>query len=293
MHPSIAILTKGMPRAAILPFAFMALLVRCDNPAPQPAKTPLPSWPIATDRFSLATEGKGFFLIPAEATPAQRLPIPREWLITPKEEKEEVEGPVPTAKFDSHVTSFPIGNGSIGLHLSSYDIMSEGSMQGAAGRDVFLIYNPGTHAVTKGLTGLGITKDRYRSFGCFTAHMTHFLIADVDRDGRVDIGAVKEEIHCLGPDETAQPPVYEQQRILWYLYTPSGWTPEPDLAESLPSHYTELPLIGMDLSPVDFVGQLTWNSPNPKDWATPPQYEPAYRRTLIESKPVDNRNPGK
>ena len=41
-------------------------------------------------------------------------------------------------RFDHHVASFPIGNGEIGILLSSYDMMTEGSMQAGAGRDVSL-----------------------------------------------------------------------------------------------------------------------------------------------------------
>lgn len=113
--------------------------------------------------------------------------------------------PVDPFNYDRGVTSFPIGNGEIGLGFASFDAMTEGSMAAAEGRDVFLIYDPSEGRLRPGGLDLGITKQRYRVDGCFRAEMVHLLIADTNKD--VDIGAVKEEIWCpeIGEDEDNVP----------------------------------------------------------------------------------------
>ena len=48
----------------------------------------------------------------------------------------------------------------------------------------------------KGGLELGITKSRVRSMGCPFATFYFFVIGDINHDGLLDIGAVKEEIRC-------------------------------------------------------------------------------------------------
>jgi hypothetical protein len=245
-------------------------------------KVPPSNWAISNDRFSLSNEKGQFFLLSGSGGEPGRMPVPREWLIPPQEEKDEAESAVSSFHYDHQVTSFPIGNGKIGIHLSSYDIMPAGSMQGAAGRDVFLIYDPATGALSSGHVDLGITKERFRADGCFSAQMAHFLISDINQDGFADIGIVKEEIRCPEGEDSTEGPFYVQHAIHWYQYTSSGWVREAEDA-GWPDRYTELPLIGMDISPVDFVGQVVWRSPDPSAWGNPHLYVPEYRKKLIAS----------
>jgi len=243
------------------------------NTAPEPIL-------ISTDQFQLSIEGKRFFLQSTAAGETQRIAIPRDWLIAPQEEKDEEEAPVSSFRFDHRVTSFPIGTGEIGIRLSSYDMMTEGSMQAAAGRDVFLIYDPAARKLRPGNLDLGITKERFFDEGCWYARMVHLIVSDVNDDGHADIGTIKEEIRCPEGQEMWEGDSYEQHPLHWYLYTADGWKREED-DSGWPDHYAELPLIGIVISPVDFVGQGLWRSADPSSWKSPPRYLPTYRKKLI------------
>ena len=279
MNKSIDMPIKWMVGALALLAILLGIVVGAGKFSSAQPKAPAASWVVSTDRFSLLTEKNQFFLLPAGG---KRIPIEREWVIPSQAEKDEAESAVSSFHYDHQVTSFPIGDGKIGIQLSSYDIMPDGSMRGAAGRDVFLIYNPATGTLSPGHVDLGITKGRVRAEGCFSAQMTHFLISDVNQDGLVDIGTVNEEIRCPEGDDSLEGPFYQQHEIHWYLYTSHGWEREADVS-GWPDHYTELPLIGMDMSPVDFVGQVVWRSADPLTWGNRHQYLPEYRKRLIAS----------
>jgi hypothetical protein len=235
---------------------------------------------ISTDRFQLLIEGKRFFLQFSSGPRTERLAIPRDWLIVPAEEKEEEELSVSSFRYDQQVTSFPIGNGEIGIQLLSYNMMREGSMQAAAGRDIFLIFDPTAQKLRPGHMDLGITKERSFGEGCWSASMVHFIVSDVNQDGRADIGTIKEEIRCPEGEDLWEGDSYQQHPLHWYLYTADGWKRETD-DSGWPDSYAELPLIGIEMSPVDFVGHLLWRSADPSAWKSPPRYLPTYRKKLI------------
>ena len=235
---------------------------------------------ISTDRFRLIIEGKRFFLQPVSSEKAHRIAIPRAWLISPREENEEEGRTVSSIRFDEHVASFPIGNGELGILLSSYDMMTEGSMQAAAGRDVFLIYEPAPQRLRPGHVDLGITKERIFGEGCWYARMVHFIVADVNQDGFADIGTIKEEIRCPEGQEMWEGDSYEQHPLHWYVFSKDGWKREEE-DSGWPDSYIEIPLIGIDTSPVDFVAQGLWRSADPSSWKSSPRYLPTYRRHLI------------
>ena len=86
----------------------------------------------------------------------KKLTIPRVWLVPP--DRYVDDDYVSSVLYSTQVTSFPIGNGKIGLHLSSFDWQKDGSAHAAAGRDVFLIYDAKSSTLAIGNLHLGITK---------------------------------------------------------------------------------------------------------------------------------------
>src|SRR5580692_3672043 len=96
---------------------------------------------ISTDQFTLLRENEQYSLSFDSPEGAQSIPIVPEWLAPPEEIAGEEGQPFSSILYSTQVTSFPIGNGEIALHFSSFDMMTEGSMMGAGGRDVFLIFN--------------------------------------------------------------------------------------------------------------------------------------------------------
>jgi len=237
---------------------------------------------INTDQFVLITTDGKFALQFDARGKKQQVSVPRGWLVPPEEEKEEISNYVSSFNYNRRITAFALGNGKLGLHLSSFKLLRGGSAQAAAGRDVFLVFDPDASDVQRGLMGLGITKERVREDGCFSARTTHFLLADTNKDGITDIGLVTELIEC----RTAQP-VYSQHPVQWYVFSDGQWRMNPAFGGVLPLHPAALPLIGMDLSPVDFVGYGYWKSHDPSRWRsknleTAP-YQPPYRSTLVRS----------
>lgn len=246
---------------------------------------------INTDEFVLIMRGGKFAVQFDSRGKSKQISVPREWLVPSKEEMEEESNYVSSFNYDQRISAFPIGNGKTGLHLSSFDLLRGGSAQAAAGRDVFLVFDPDAWTVQRGLMGLGITKQRVREDGCFSARTAHFLLADINKDGITDLGVVTERIECLHAaedrdvDRTAQP-VYSQHPVNWYVFSDGQWRMNPAYRGMFPQDSAALPLIGMDLSPVDFVGYGYWKRHDPTTWGLlqnePVPYEPPYRTRLIE-----------
>lgn len=213
---------------------------------------------IDTNRYRLTTTPTGFLLTSVSEPGRPSIPIPRHWLIPRDEEAAEEAGYVSSFKYAEQVTSFEIGDGRVGLQLSSYEVQVEGSAQAAAGRDVFLVLDPRRGRLYEPSLRLGVTRHRVRAFGCFEASQTTFLLSDVNGDRRMDLGAIREELVCKpvvrdGVD-TAEGPLYVSHPIRWYVFTGDGWRPEERFAGRSPAgSHLELPSAG---APVDFLKTL-------------------------------------
>jgi hypothetical protein len=227
----------------------------------------------STDQFKLLTRPRDFALQFVSNEKGKQISVPRDWLVPPDEEKGEEGNYVSSFLYGNQVTSFPIGNGKIGLQLSSYEIQKEGSAQAAAGRDVFLIFDPASSAVFRGGIERGITKERVRSQGCFAAKADNYYLADVNGDGLTDIGVAKEELECVQSEKRQDVdlivgPFYRQNPVDWYVFRDHTWKLEPNFSGKFPEHYQELPLIGIDRSPVDYVGCTLWQTCDRTKWPT-------------------------
>ena len=111
---------------------------------------------LSLDRTSyglLRTE-TGFLLRRLQGEP---LFIPRALLVLPGVEEQEQETYVSSLHYGAEVDAFSIGDGQVGLHFASYEIQTEGSAQAAAGRDVFLVLDPGKGELRAGVLDPGVT----------------------------------------------------------------------------------------------------------------------------------------
>lgn len=244
---------------------------RAERPVP-PASSQSPREnQISTAQFKLLTRRKDFALQFVSNGNSNQVAIPRDWLIPPQEEKDEQFNYVSSFRYDKEVSSFPIGSGQTGLHLSSYDIQEEGSVRAAAGRDVFLVFDSSSLVVFRGGIELGVTKERVSSQGCFAASAERYFIADVDGDGLTDIGVIKEELQCVQSTKRQDVdlivgPFYKQEPVAWYVFRENAWRLDPSFSGKFPEHYLELPLIGIDRTPVDAVGCNLWKTCDRKKW---------------------------
>lgn len=236
----------------------------------------------------LLSEGEDFVILWYADGAVERYPIDRGMLV-PSDESAYVS----FSGYEERVAVFPIGNGQFGLRLSSYDLQREGSAQTAAGRDLVLILDPESRAVRRGLVDLGVTHWRSRAAGCWHAEMSHFLLADIDGDGLIDIGRVREDLYCIEaqrPDVDAWiGPFYRQHEWSWYVYRMRGWRESSDHRGRLVETYTELPPPA-ESGPVDYVALRLWGTYDPRRWRRQPSvplplFVPEYRRRLMGRDP--------
>jgi hypothetical protein len=273
-------------RAFVVVVVALAMCVRALFPAlmsGEESKTGM-----LTRQFELVSDAEGFFLEFASQAKRSRLLVPKKWLIPSKYEGTDEESYVSPNQFDRLVPSFAIGDGRLGLHLSSFDAMREGSAQAAAGRDVFLLYDPKHSRLSKGLLDLGITKERVRVMGCFSAKAAHFLTGDINQDGLTDLGVVREELRCAERNDFMEGPFYEQAPVAWYVLGEGGWKLDATYSGKSPNYFFQMALVGMAMTPVDYVANALWKTYDPSRWKTDPRrtagqsplFIPNYRKKL-------------
>jgi hypothetical protein len=216
--------------------------------------------PIDTETFRLLSKQQCYYL---QYDKDKFIRIPYDWLVPSDEADEDADAYISSFNYNEEVTAFPIGEDWIGLHISSYEIQREGSAQAAAGRDIFLIFNSKENTLHHAGITLGITKERNRFMGCFFAKFHNFIIMDINNDKLIDIGIIKEEITWEkvydeeNEVEFMLGPFYEKQPARWYIFVKNYWEYTPNYDGKYPlTGYLELPLIGLEQSPVDFVKEV-------------------------------------
>jgi hypothetical protein len=234
MKIALLIAVLVLPQQLLLDQSSFTLSVKRENPEEAPIA------------FALKHEKDGKIV---------EIPLQREFLI-PTEEEEAAESDYVTPyNFDSHVTAFPVGNNSIGIHLTSYSIQESGSAAAASGKDVFLLYVPESGEVFPG-PHLGITRSRVRTDGCFSALYTTALISDINKDGLMDLGLTKEEMICVEEDGTVNAdPFYQKHPTHWYTLVNNEWEYNKFL-HGTTSTSPSWTLPGLSKSPVEFVKEI-------------------------------------
>jgi len=208
---------------------------------------------VSADRFELVEE-KGEFRILTLDPLSQPIPLPRSWLIPPEELARAEVKYVAGFEYSNRVSSFPIGDGFLGLHLSSYEIQTSGSARAAEGRDVFLILDPiRNQGVRLGLS-LPNSKGRVRLGGCFSAWYSRIQVGDVDCDRRLDLAVEEMRVDCSVPEEGGPTHgVFYRGPLRWYLQNDAGWELDAEYEGRLPcGGLEELPLVGLAKDPVHF-----------------------------------------
>ncbi len=209
------------------------------------------------ERYRLIREDGRYRLQSATGT----LEVPLGWLEPPAVVREDRESYVGSLDWDEQVTSFPIGAGRLGLHLSSYSIADGGSAQAAAGRDLFLILDPATGTLTRGLDP-GLSKSRVNVGGCWEARFVHFAVGDVDCDRRLDLAVITETMTCElrhepSPDggrDLLRRPHHRLGPRQWYLGTGQAWAHESAFDDRLPcAGMRAVPLIGLVKGPIEYL----------------------------------------
>ncbi len=103
-----------------------------------------------------------------------------------------------------------------------------------------------------------MTKSRIRVMGCFHAFSHTFLVGDVDWNGRLDVGVFREELDCGADEYAPSDPRYTRGPIRWHVFRQAekSWSYDSAYDNVLPRGFGELPLIGLEKTPVELVMQL-------------------------------------
>ncbi len=202
--------------------------------------------------FRLYPTEKGFSL--RQLKTGKNYDFPYAWLKPPKGTGTE-DNEDGLMQYDSLVTVFPLGENLVGVHLSSYDISTGGSMALAQGLDVFLAVDTVQQKVLPDVLHLGITKQRSKFMGYLDAEYTHFLIRRFPGAPFYSLGTFQEKVYVKRSDEltSVQGPFYEQTPLRWYVFDRKKWQYDPALDKYLPlGPGGELPMISLVMTPVEW-----------------------------------------
>lgn len=240
----------------------MGLCSAVAGQAPDPSRRA-----VDPSRIRLVTLQAGYGLLDARDVRREPAAVPREWLIPPDEEKESAELYVAGFNYSERTNAFDLGDGRLGVHASSYETMTEGSAAYAGGRDKFLIYDPRTrHAAVGGLAP-GITKERIRMSDClWWARHTRFFVRDVNGDGLADLGLQVESPRCPArpadeefrnvEEELDDVRRFHAEPLRWHVLRGERWEHDPNLDGTTSGGATELPLIDLEMTPIEFARKM-------------------------------------
>lgn len=225
-------------------------------------QTNIKHYRLDTVSFKFAELDKQPFLVLPDG---KRIEIPKVLLYPPEEVQKDDDSYVTSFNYLEPVASFQIGKELLGLHLSSWDYMPSGtgSAMAASGRDIFLVYNTKTQQLRPGIIKNRITKNRFRSMGCFFATFHDFIIGDINNDGLTDIGVTLEKIWCEEESDKERQidfmsgPYYKKYPIEWYILKDNMWEKASQYNGILPEKaIIKLPMIGLNKSPIEFVREI-------------------------------------
>lgn len=259
---------------------------------------------IDEDAFDISIEGNKLFLL-AQGSRIE-LANDKNWFFSEIEyavaEIDLIETPPRPAVGDlphpNGVKSIKLSNNDYLLLLAFYSAPSDSRV--ASGIDILLSFN----SVTKDFwpASPDLMPSLGRGWGpCRNADMTFYLLQDVDQDGSIDIGVVREYIKCDFQNDIPSNPYFEQKPIKWYLnsqeylsYPSNNWFPNRTYEGILPKSYAEL--TSLSLSPVDYVGKGLWKTINRLKWGNNMQKgtviitKSAKKRAAKEAKKLKDKN---
>jgi hypothetical protein len=156
------------------------------------------------------------------------------------------------------------------LLLSFYTARSDARV--ASGMDIFIVYQSDIKQFWS------VSWDLMPRIGrgagpCRNADMTFYLLQDINEDGLIDIGVLREMITCDFENDAPSKPYYAQQPIKWYVNISDNyagetdyWLPNRLYEAGLHNDYAEI--FSVSSSPVEVVGSGLWNTTDRLKWPT-------------------------
>lgn len=192
------------------------------------------------------------------------------------------------------ISTFPIRDGRLGVHISSYGLGYEGgSGEFGTGNDWLALLDPVAGTIVGGeLPGLeSETQGRYRDpLAGSRAWAAHFVAGDVDDDGRTELGVVQETASFNHGTEKA---TLVQKPVRWFVAEPEGWREAPEYEGRWPAYNAELEH-HWHRSAVDFMAAVGFDTGDPAQWTWTggaPAFVPAYRRPDRDVESIVVRRP--
>ena len=166
---------------------------------------------------------------------------------------------VSSLNYHRNVTSFDVGDGRIGIHVSSseYSRTARRRLPPAVTR-FSCSSRAALQAARRPHQSWHVHQVRERAGGCFAASHSSFLLSDINGDGLLDIRVAREKLTCQEVGQNSvERPFYEEDPIRWYVLNGSEWKYDQGLDRRLPGgRFSALPLIGITTSPIDYVKRI-------------------------------------